>query len=101
MRKFGLDLKFLPAICHPARSTLAGGLDESRQTGVRASHRALATHDVSPMRGALRRRLQSEKLFLSRPISLHGVCSTDLPRKLARHRSVPARPTAKALSHGY
>jgi len=61
MRKFGLDLKSLSAICHPASSTLVGGLGESGQTGVRANHRALAAHDVSPLRGTLRRTPQSQK----------------------------------------
>ena len=53
--------------------------------------RAFAADDVSPLRGALRRRAQGQKLFLSRSVSLHGVRPTDLSRELARHRSVPAR----------
>ena len=91
MRKFGLDLKFLPAICHPARSTLAGSPDEPGQTGVRANHRALVAHDVPPMRGALRGAHKGQKLFFSQPISLHGVCSTDLPREFAPHRGASVR----------
>ena len=101
MSMFGLDLKHLPSICDPARNCLAGGLDEFGQTGVLASHRALAAYDVWPLRGTLWRYVQGQKFFLSRPIPLYGFCSTDLSRKLARHRSVPARATAQALSHGH
>ena len=38
--------------------------------------------------------------FMHGSVSLHGIRSIDLSRKLARHRNVPQFPSAKALSHG-
>ena len=49
----GLDLNLPALICDPARNSLAGGIDELGQTGVRASHAAFAADHVSPLRGAL------------------------------------------------
>src|SRR5712692_7809737 len=97
----GLDLKYAPSICDPARNSLAGGIDEPGQTGFCASHATFAADDVSSLRGALRRRTQGQELFLPRPVSLDGVRPTDLSRKLARYRSVPESPTKQALPHGY
>src|SRR3974390_2867030 len=96
----GLDLNLEPTFCHPARNALAGGLDAHRQVGFRAGHRTSAVDHVSPLRGTLRWKSQGQKLFLSRSVSLHGIRPTDLSRKLARYRSVSARPTEQTLSHG-
>src|SRR5262245_57576182 len=77
----GLDLNCATSICDPAKNSLAGGIDELWQTGVRASHAAFAADHVSPLRRALWRSAQGQELFLSRPIPLHGVRSTDLSRQ--------------------
>src|SRR4249920_258477 len=97
----GLDLNCATSICDPAKNSLAGGIDELGQTGVRASHAAFAADHVSPLRRALWRSAQGQELFLSRPIPLHGVRSTDLSRQFARHRSVPARTSGQAVPHGH
>src|SRR5258705_4975847 len=98
---FGLDLKHLPTICDPARNSLVGGSHEPGQIGVCANHAAFAVDDVSPLRGALWRRAQGQEFFLPRPLSVPGFCSTDLSRKLARHRSVSARASGQAVPHGH
>src|SRR3989338_9866347 len=95
----GLDLKSAPSICDPARNSPAGGIHEPGQTGLRASHAALAADNVSSLRGPLWRRAQGQDLFLSRPISLDGIRPTDLSRELARHRSVPESPRKQAVPH--
>ena len=97
----GLDLNCATSICDPARNLLAGGIDEHGQAGVRATHAAFAADNVSPLRGALWRSAQGQELLLSRSVSLHGVRSTHLSRKPARHRSVPARASEQALPHGH
>src|SRR6185503_12703830 len=97
----GLDLNCMTLICDPASNLLVGSIHELEQIGIRASDRAFAPHDVSSLRRALWRSAQGQKLFLSRPVPLHGLRSTDLPRELARHRSVFARATEKALPHGH
>src|SRR2546425_4123291 len=45
---------------------------------------------VSPMRCALPGRLQTQELFLLGPVSLHGLRPANVPRKLARYRSLSA-----------
>src|SRR6266567_1106105 len=56
---------------------------------------------VSPMRCALPGRLQTQELFLLGPVSLHGLCPANLPRELARYRSLSACQSNEALSHGH
>ena len=46
-------------------------------------------------------RPQNTKILLHGPISLYGIRSINLPREFARHRSMPARQSAKTLSHGH
>src|SRR3970282_1213389 len=98
---FGLDLNCVETICDPASNLLVGGTHELGQVGVRANHAAFAADDVSPLCGALWRSAQGQELFLSRPIPLHGVCPTDLSRKFARHRSLPAGASRTTVPHGY
>src|SRR5664280_1953087 len=97
----GLDLNCAADICHPARNSFAGGIDGHGQAGVRADHGASATDDVSSLRSALRGRTQSQNVFLPRSVSLHGVRAAYLPRKPARHRSLPGSTSGQALSHGH
>ncbi len=52
----GLDLKRDTSICDPARSLLAGSIDELGQVGIRAAYAAFVADDLSPLRRALRRR---------------------------------------------
>src|SRR6266404_1393478 len=56
---------------------------------------------VSPMRSPLQRRLQTQELLLLGPVSLHGLCPANVPRKLARHRSLSACQPNQALPHGH
>src|SRR5215467_3485659 len=101
MNFLGLDLNCAPSICDPAKNSLVGGIDELGQVGVRANHAAFAVDHVSPLCGALSRRAQGQEFFLPRPVPLQGFCSTDLSRKFARHRSVPACASGQAVPHGH
>ena len=96
----GLDLKRAASNCDPASNSLAGGIDEQRQAGVRASHAACAVDDVSPVRRARWRGAQGQELSLLRAISLHGLGPTDLSRERARHRRGPARTSGHAVPRG-
>jgi hypothetical protein len=84
----GLDLNVTMAICDLASCSPAGDFDALGQIGVRANHTAFAADEVSALRGTLCRRVQDQELSLTRSISLHGLCSTDLSRGLARNSSV-------------
>src|SRR6266852_1835393 len=56
---------------------------------------------VSPMRCPLQGRLQTQEFLLLGPVSLHGLRPANISRKLARHRSLSAGQSNKALSHGH
>src|SRR6185503_10037627 len=56
---------------------------------------------VPRMRCPLPRRLQTQKLFVLGPVSMHGVRPAYVPRKFARHRGLSARQPNQALSHGH
>lgn len=45
--------------------------------------------------------LSGKTLYLSRPIFLHGLRSTNISREPSRYRSMPSLPTAQTLSHGH
>ena len=61
----GLDLNVAADICHPARNSLAGDIDECGQAGIRADHGTSATDDISSLRSALRGRTQGQDLARS------------------------------------
>ena len=88
---FGLDLKRFLSIGDPARSSIAGGIDESWEAGVRASHTTLATDNVSTVRGPARWRARGQELFLPRSIPVHDVRAArwPMPTKCATGVSMP------------
>ena len=55
---------------------------------------------IQQMRQALRWKLQGQKFFVLGSVTLHGLCSTHLSRKLARYRSMSAFLPKQTLSHG-
>ena len=97
----GLDFNFRQRGCDPAKAIFAGIAYACRQAGFCTADRAFAADHISPVCGAVCGRAQDQELHLSRAVSVLGVCSTDLPGKLARYRSVPASATRRALSHGH
>ena len=50
---------------------------------------------------ALPRQSSHSILYLSRPVSMHGIRPTHLPREPARYRSMSAGSSRQALSHGH
>ena len=72
-----------------------------RQAGVRATHGAFTTSHIPPLRAALPFQISHQDFFSSRPIPLHGLRATNLPRKPARHRNLSARSPSQALSLGH
>src|SRR5260221_12785961 len=84
----GLDLSAIGRFCEGVRTTLAGTLDESRETGFCAIDRAFAVDDVSSMCGTLSRRIQSQTPELRGPIPVHGFCTVDVARGLPRDLTI-------------
>ena len=57
--------------------------------------------DISQMRPALPRQSSHPIVHLPRPVPMHGIRPTHLPREPARYRSVSASPSRQAVSHGH
>src|SRR6266851_1721675 len=68
--------------------------------GLRPGDGAFPRLRVSEMRHTLRGRFWKAQLFLLGSVSLSRLRATDLSRKLARYRSLPAFGAREALSHG-
>src|SRR6266566_9805914 len=76
-------------------------LDECRPIDLFTTNGLSSCSRVSAMRCTLPGRLQTQELFLLGPVSLHGLRPADVPRKLARYRSLSACQSNEALSHGH
>src|SRR6266699_6721755 len=99
--KFVIDLnseRVKSMLPRPLRKEL---LDECWSIDLLTTNGLSSCSRVSPMRYALPGRLQTQELFLLGPVSLHGLRPADVPRKLARYRSLSAGQPNQALSHGY
>ncbi len=72
-----------------------------RQTHFFASYGLRSMATFSNLYGSLSGRLESPSVQMRRVFSRHGLRSTDLPRKLARHHLMPRCDAAKTLSHGH
>src|SRR5688572_21712858 len=95
------DLNCKYRVCDLAMDSIAGANHVHRQAGLRATHGTSPAAYLSPNRGALCRRTQSQNVFLPRSFSLHGLCATDLSRELARYRNVSASTAIQAVSPRY
>lgn len=95
------DLKFYRSF-RQSPETFQEVLDnEFRQTNIFSSHGLFASSHIPPMRQSLSRQLPDKTFHLSRPVLLHGFCSTDLSGKPPRYRSMSPLPAAQTLSHGH
>ena len=95
------DLNYFLPICHNSadpRKEIA--YHEYRQNRFRSDHGLCTLVPISTMCRSLQRQLQSENVYLSGSVSLHGFRSTDIPRKPQGHRSLPSRRKIKTVSHG-
>ncbi len=78
-----------------------GLADEHRANRFFSNHGYAPSLGLPQMRQTISRRSQNTKILLYGSISLHGIRPINLPRELARYRSMPARQPAKTLSHGH
>src|ERR1035437_6676840 len=70
------------------------------KAGVRPTHRASAATYIPAMRQPVPQSLSDADLFASRSVPVHGFRTTDLSRKFARYRDLPACALCQALSLG-
>src|SRR6266851_4397394 len=83
------------------RFSRKGMVDEFRQIDLCTTDGLSSCKSISPVRPTLSRRLQTQKLLLLGPVSLHGFRAANLSRESARHRSLHALTASQALSHGH
>ncbi len=99
MKLFDFNSFSLDSSYNPPQYYLRRFQDEFRKNGLCSTDSASAALRVQSMRPSPSRQLQGQKFFMHGPVSLHGVCSTNLSRKPAGHRNVSQLPSIKALSH--
>lgn len=96
-----IDLKSYPFLCQFSGKTMEGGTHVHRTTDFLTGYGLYAVANFSPLCSQISWRLQYKKVLLSRSISMHGLCSTHLPGKSSRYRSVSSFPKQKALPYGH
>jgi len=100
MQFFDLNSTYPKSSYNPPHLCMRRVKDEFRENGLCSTDSASTTVRVQAMRPSLSWQSQGQKFLMHGPVSLHGVCPTDLSRKLARHRNVSQFPSTEALSHG-
>jgi hypothetical protein len=71
---------------------------EPRTNRICSTHQFSLAQRIQPLRGALRRQQECARVLLLGSVSHDGFRPTHLSRELARHRSMPRRPTKETLS---
>ena len=71
------------------------------QADIFTGHGLHAPAHLSTLCYPLSREQQRSNFYLSRPISLHGLCSTDISGESPRYRSMSSSTTTETVSHGY
>ena len=83
------------------RTAMCGGLNYvCRQARFLSGDGASSAPRLSSMRRSLQWRFQSQRVYLPRPVPLHGLCPTNLPGKPQGYRGLPACPEKQAIPHG-
>ena len=94
------DLNLKTRISYPPVSFKGGTADVYRQNHFLPDHRSPAHAYLPTVRPAISWTLESAKLLLSGPVSMHGFRSVDLQRKSSRYRGLSACSRLQAISHG-
>ena len=93
-------ISWKPLILYNHSTDAKGMVNERGSNRIFPAHGFSAAAPISPVCGALRRRLQDSKLHLSGPVPLLGLRAAYFPGRSPRHRSLSAGPPTQALSHG-
>lgn len=94
------DLKYFLPVRHLFGNVPKEMIHVLWQIDIFSSHGLHAHAHVSPLRRSFSGRPQCQKLHLSRPVSLYGLCSTDVSGKSPRYRSMSSCTATEAVSHG-
>src|SRR5271157_575500 len=97
-----IDLKFCFPECHsPASRLQEMATYELRENDLFSVNGLYTPIRIPSMRRTIQRQLQGYKLLMLESVSLHGICSTDLPGKPERHSGLSTGNPAQTLSHGH
>ncbi len=75
--------------------------DAYRQTHFFSGHGLLANAYFQAMCKPLPWKSKNQKLHMSRPVPMHGICATYIQRKPARYRSLPKGTAQQTLPCGH
>ncbi len=88
LKKSFIDFKLQIYFGHFFFKRGKGVANEYRKNCFRSNNGISPITRISQVCGKIQRKLQGKKLFSSGPISLHGICSTDLSGKPSRYRGM-------------
>ena len=95
------DLKNIQPVSHRSGDTRKEMTHVHWQADIFTSHGLHAPAYIPTLYYPLSREQKRQKFLLSRPISLHSLCSTDLSGESPRYGSMSSSTTTKAIPHGY
>jgi hypothetical protein len=96
-----IDLKSHPFLRMIPGKTLGGDTDVYRSIDFQAGYGLHTAVNLSSLRCKVPGQLQRKNIYVSRSVSLHGVCPDRPPGKSARYRDLPSLPKQETLPHGY
>lgn len=96
-----IDLKKVYPICQSPPSTIMEAPHEYRENDFRPADGLCHPLRVSEMRRTLRRQPQGDQFFLLGSIPLHGLRPAHVPRKPARHSSLPSGGSIEVIPSGH
>lgn len=95
------DLKYFQPVRHSSGDTREEMTRVYWQPDIFTSNELHAPAYISTLCCPLSGKQQRQKLHLSRPISLHVFCSTDVSGESPRYRSMSPSTTTEIVSHGH
>jgi len=95
------DLKYFQPVRHRSGDARKETTHVYWQADIFTSHGLHAPAHLSTLCYSLSREQQHQNFHLSRPISLHGLCSTDISGESPRYRSMSSSTTTEAVPHGH
>ena len=96
-----IDLKIYPILGNMFGKTLGRGTHVRRTIDFCAGYGLHAFTNFSPLRGKISRRLQSQKVLVPRPVSLHGLRPNYLQGESAGYRGLSPFAKQETIPHGH
>ena len=95
------DLNSTQQVKHPAPKTFLGVENVHRQNHLLSTAGISSTQGISSLCRSVPGQLQDQRIQVSRPLPVHGICPAYLQGKPQGYRSMPAIPKEKTLPYGY